>query len=122
MSFDLVALAADASTDVDLSFDALGSQWTDIGIEFGSDAQVQLNATADIELSFGMSLSKAEGIDAYFDLQRFEIAASMNGGGSTRRTPLGQSWARLLRMPWISQRVSRSQSLQEPPHERNESK
>ncbi|MEZ6089227.1 MAG: hypothetical protein R3C05_14590 [Pirellulaceae bacterium] len=87
-----IALAADFSKSVNASFDSLGSDWTSLGIDFSADANVTLNGSFDMGLSFGVGLSDPSGVDPFF---RFDpanpltLAASIDGAGSSLGFELG---------------------------------
>ena len=82
LRFSLVADAT-LARQVDLDFDGLGSQWTELGIDLKADATAQVETTVDMGLEFGIGLDQEVGIDPYFDLQRFNVDLALDGAGSS---------------------------------------
>ena len=73
--FDL-AIDAEKTETITPDLDALGSQWTDLGVVFDPGATVDLHSTADIYLTFGI------GLDQPFSLEQFDIATSVDETGT----------------------------------------
>ncbi len=88
LQFDLV-VDTDFTREVELNFDSLGSQWTGIGVEFNADARVDVNASVDLALNFGVGLNSASGVDPFFNLTTFTVDAAIAGSGSNLGFNLG---------------------------------
>ncbi|WP_372894369.1 LEPR-XLL domain-containing protein, partial [Stieleria sp.] len=72
-----VLVAATNNTEIELGFDALGDDWSAIGLQLDANAKVQLETKADLDVSFGMKLTAANGIDPFFDLSNFDLSAKI---------------------------------------------
>ncbi len=82
LNFDLVVNGS-FTRAVNINLDTLGSQWTNIGVNFRADAMVNVVTTVDLGLNFGLSLSSASGADPFFNLNRFNLNSLVSGNGSS---------------------------------------
>ncbi|MCA9125996.1 MAG: DNRLRE domain-containing protein, partial [Planctomycetales bacterium] len=68
---------------VPLSFDALGPIWQGLDIGFNADAVFEATASVAMDLDFGVGLSQSTGVDPFFNLHQFDVAAALDASGSS---------------------------------------
>ena len=84
-----VCLNAELTASTDLQLDAIGSDWSSLGVSFDAGTQVDVTTTVDLMFSFSVGLGQANRFDTSFNLDRFNINAGVNADNSTLNFSIG---------------------------------